>query len=109
MNETQLVRACIDYLLIRGHFVWRNNSGVTATQYTNKLGNTSKRIWRAGKVGSSDILGVAKNGKFIAIECKVGKNKPSEAQNDFLQQITERGGIARVIYTLEELMNDKTL
>lgn len=103
MKETQLVRLCTNYLIIKGHFVWRNNSGVTKNQYTNKFGQTSERMWRAGVRGGSDIIGISKDGMFIAIECKVGKNKPTEMQKEFLQEITNRGGIAAVVYSLEDL------
>jgi hypothetical protein len=41
------------------------------------------RMWRASIAGASDIVGVAKDGKFIAVECKFGNNKPSLLQNIF--------------------------
>lgn len=104
MTETQLVRSCIEYLNMKGHYVWRNNTGATRLSYTDKKGNISNRILRSGIRGSSDILGISKDGMFIAIECKVGRNKPTEMQINFLRQITDRGGIAQVVYTLDDLI-----
>lgn len=103
MNETHLVRTCIDYLLYRGHYVWRNNTGMIRSSYTDKSGNTSNRMWKAGLKGSADILGISKDGKFIAVECKIKPNKPSEFQKEFLQKISNRGGFAIVAYDIEDL------
>lgn len=103
MTETQLVRLCVSYLLVKGHYCWRNNTGATRASYTDKDGRTKQRYWRAGIRGSSDILGVSKDGRFIAIECKVGKNKTTPHQELFLQEIKSRGGIALVAYDVDDL------
>lgn len=47
--------------------------------------------------GTPDILGVI-NARFIALELKVGKNKPSLMQEMKLKQIEEAGGYAKVVY-----------
>ena len=103
MKETELVRLCIAYLSLRDHYVWRNNTVVTRSCYTNKAGIRSDRMWRAGMKGSSDILGVTKDGKFLAVECKIGKNKPTPIQEEFLLSIRGRGGIAIVAYDITDL------
>ena len=103
MTETQLVRVCIEYLTMRGHFVWRNNTGATRLSYTNKAGDERYRVVRAGLRGSSDILGITKTGQFLAVECKVGYNKTTDIQNLFLEQIRVRGGLAIVAYDLPDL------
>lgn len=103
--ETRLVNLIISYLTIKGHFVWRNNSGVVKSDYTNKYGQYKKRMWRAGVKGGSDILGIAKNGKMIAVECKIKGNKPTELQTQFLEEIKSRGGYAIIAYDLEDVQN----
>ncbi len=45
-----------------------------------------------GKVGSSDIIGILPDGKFLAIECKSDKGRLSEAQKIFLKKIDDMGG-----------------
>lgn len=105
MSETELVRLCINYLLYKGHFVWRNNSGVTRNQYTNKFGQTTERMWRAGVRGGSDIIGLTKTGQFLAIECKIKPNKPTPQQQEFLDEVLSRGGIAIIAYDLKDLEN----
>jgi hypothetical protein len=107
MTETQLVRLCIDYLLTMGHYVWRNNTGATRLSYTNKAGQVQNRVLRAGLRGSSDIIGLTKKGQFLAVECKVGRNKPTEIQNLFLEHVRVRGGIAVVAYDIIDLQKAK--
>jgi len=101
--ETRLVNLIINTLNGNGHFVWRNNSGVVKNSYTNKKGVSKQRMWRAGVKGGSDILGIAKNGRFIAIECKVKPNKPTVLQEAFLNTIESYGGYAIVAYSLEDI------
>lgn len=62
-----------------------------------------KRVIRFGQVGSADILGVLSNGRALAVECKVGNNKLSEAQEDWLRRFSEAGGMAIVAYSLDDL------
>jgi penicillin-binding protein-related factor A (putative recombinase) len=49
-----------------------------------------------GRSGVPDIVGCYK-GKFFAIECKAGKNKPTPVQELNIHQIQKNSGIALVI------------
>lgn len=102
-NETELVRLIINTLNSAGHFVWRNNTGLMHMSYTDKKGKSKFRRFMAGIKGSSDILGIASDGKFIAIEAKYGYNKPTESQKAFLKEIDSRGGYAVVAKSVEDL------
>lgn len=57
-----------------------------------------------GNSGVPDVIAVVK-GRFIAIEAKAGKNKPTALQLKNLKDIRESGGIALVIneHNLDEL------
>jgi Holliday junction resolvase len=60
--------------------------------------------------GTPDILACL-NGRFIAIEAKAGKNKPTDLQTLNLKRIDEAGGLAMVInetnlIVLEVMLND---
>ena len=55
-----------------------------------------------GRSGVPDII-CCYRGRFVAIECKAGNNKPSALQNKNLAEINEQGGIALVVN--EENMN----
>ena len=49
-----------------------------------------------GRSGVPDII-VCHAGRFIGIECKAGKNKPTPLQEKNLQDIEVAGGIAMVV------------
>lgn len=49
-----------------------------------------------GRSGVPDII-CCVNGRFLAIECKAGKNKPTELQVHELERILAAGGEAMVV------------
>lgn len=49
-----------------------------------------------GNSGAPDLL-VCLQGRFVGIECKAGKNKPTPLQERNLHLIREAGGIALVV------------
>jgi hypothetical protein len=91
--EGELVKAVLEYLTLKGCYAFRNNSGLTVREYKGK-----RHVIRAGVVGGADILGCTPDGRFLAIEAKIGRNKPTPAQLDFLDEIWTRGGIGIVVY-----------
>ena len=96
VTETALVRACLDYLTLRGIPAWRANTGAA------KFG---KRFVRFGTPGVSDVLCVlSPHGRLGAIECKVGRNRTSEAQEAFLANVRAAGGLAVVVRSLDDLI-----
>lgn len=104
MKETQLVRQVKEYLNYRGHLVDRTNSGVMRAEYKGRV-----NVVRLAKAGTADITGCSKKemgGKFLAIECKIKPNKPTQLQEDYLNEIRKRGGIALVAYSLEDVINN---
>lgn len=98
--ETDLVGAVLEYLQLRGIPSWRNNTG--AANYVDRHGK--KRHVKYGVPGASDILGlIPPTGRFLAIECKVGKNKPTDKQIEFLAAVREAGGLDVVAYVLDDV------
>ena len=49
-----------------------------------------------GRSGVPDIV-CCINGKFLAIECKAGKNEPTPLQQREINQIQQAGGMAMVV------------
>lgn len=58
----------------------------------------------AGAEGISDIVGMTPAGQFLSIECKVGRNKPTKEQTEFMARVRKSGGVALLIYSLDELI-----
>jgi len=99
LTEKQIQSQILEYLNLSGHYCWRNNTGqMTAIDKYGK-----QRRWRAGIKGSSDIIGISKDGKFIAIECKRPGKKVTQDQQWFLDEISKRGGIGIVATSYEQI------
>jgi hypothetical protein len=92
-----LVKACLDYLALRGVFAWRsNNTGIW---------DAKKRCWRFhGLKGVSDIHGVLDGGRFLAVECKEGRGQLTEEQRYYLAIVNELGGLGLVVCSVGELI-----
>lgn len=110
-KEGEIVSACIEYLLRRRHFVWRNNTGAQLLESKDSDGVAHSRFFRSGIKGSADIIGISKSykagestGRFIAVECKRPGNKPTPEQLEFLGEIRKRGGYAIVAYSIDDLI-----
>lgn len=99
-SEKAVVKACLEYLRFKGIVCWRQNTGAAVAQYKGK-----RRFVRFGVPGISDILGCMPGGRFLAIECKVGKNTPTSAQHHFLEQIRKAGGVAIVARSVDDVVN----
>ena len=65
---------------------WRNETGVA-------LSIDGKRKIRFGLKGSSDILGILKGGRLLAIEVKTGRAVQSKQQKNFEKMINFMGGL----------------
>ena len=99
MSEQDLVNTIIQYLNLSGAVAIRINSGLQAVE--EKSGR--RHVFRGAPAGTSDIL-CCYRGRFIAIECKVGKNKPTPAQQAFLDRVKAAGGYTIVAWTLEDVI-----
>lgn len=100
-TESQTQAAILQYLTARGHFVWRNNTGMHRATYGGK-----ERFIRFGKNGSSDIVGAQRGtGRFVAVEVKRHGNKPTPDQVWFIESVKAIGGIAVVAFSVDDVIN----
>lgn len=99
-TEAETQRAILQYLRMRGYICWRNNSGV----FRPENPNGTHRFVRFGAVGTSDIIGLTKDGRFFAIEVKRKGAKPTVEQFSFLQNVRESNGIAILAYSLDDVI-----
>lgn len=102
VTEHDLMNWCISYLSLRGHFVQRINAGKTFVR--DNQGKIIRTIQLA-ETGTPDICGHhGQNGRAIYIEVKVKPNKPTPAQEAFIENATRCGCIAAVVYNQEDMM-----
>jgi VRR-NUC domain len=75
---------------------WTTDSDVTMARKFQKSSN---------KKGVADIVGFLKNGKFLAIELKWGKNRLSPEQIQFLQDCNDSSAFAFAAWSLDEVID----
>jgi hypothetical protein len=78
-----------------GYITFRTNVGKIKTQ--------DKRFFKTGLPnGFSDLI-CLKDGKTYFIELKVGRNKPTKAQLNFIEQMKTAGFSAGVAYNMDDI------
>jgi hypothetical protein len=102
-TETALVKGCLDALGLMGVFAWRVNQGAMRVPGANGSRERFVRFTR-GVEGISDIIGILPGGRMLAVECKVGKNDFTIGQRAFVAQVTNLGGLAIVVRSIDELI-----
>jgi len=88
----RLVNACLQVLATRRVLAWENKTGGRKIQRPD--GTLRWLEW--GKKGSADIIGCMPNGRFLAVECKVGRDKLSPGQATFLADVLNHKGFGYV-------------
>lgn len=101
MKEKQLQKAIVEALNYKGCYCWVANAGLIPLTYKGKT-----RMIRVGQAGTSDIIGLRKDGKFIAIEVKLPKRRKmvTALQQQFIDYIKEKGGVAGVATSIKEAL-----
>ena len=102
LKEKDIESLILDYLNKRGIFAFKVN--------TVGIFDPVKKVYRSmGKFtlkGTSDILGIMKGGRFLAIEVKSKRGKVSKEQKAFLYRVNKLGGLGFVARSLEEVRNE---
>ena len=89
MKEQNVQAACLVALSQAGCIVWRQDTGA----YRAKSG----ALVRYGLcVGSSDIIGIAPDGRFLAVEVKNDTGRATDAQLRFIAAVQAAGGRAGI-------------
>ncbi len=96
-TESDLVRACLQWLTLHGILAWRANQIPAPLK-----GGGFRRF--AGMPGVSDILCVLPPaGRLLAIEAKSPTGKLRPAQAVFLDEVNRRGAVGLVVRSLADL------
>lgn len=103
-GHSALVAAVVERLNVMREVAWchKFNTGHLRSP-------DGKRVIRFAFVGCADILGQMASGEFLAIECKVGKDKPTDDQRAFLERVDRSGGCAGCVYTTDQAVRQVEL
>ena len=93
--EGRIKADCLRYLERRGFFVWNNPSGAVRI--------APDRWLRFGRKGSSDIIGILPDGRFLAVEVKAEHGRLSSEQSAFIEKVRGMRGLAVIAHSVREL------
>ena len=80
-----------------GATVWRNNTGA--------LQDKTGRLVRYGLCkGSSDLIGICPDGRFLAVEVKNNTGRATEDQLRFIDAVRSKGGRAGVARSVDDAL-----
>jgi hypothetical protein len=92
MTANDLKTYCEEILNLAGWHVFRINAGYSGRWNV-----------RQAPDGTPDIIGCDRDGRYVGLEIKVGRDQLRESQKEELERIAKRGGIARVITCKEDV------
>ena len=75
--------------------MFRANTGMVSTP-------DGKRVFRAGFRGCSDILGMLRGGRWLAVEVKRPGKQPTDDQRTFLDAVNRGGGLGFVARSIAD-------
>lgn len=96
-TEAPLLNEVLARLSRAGFLVWVNRTGKARSLHNPRA------LIAFGLPGSSDILGVAPGGIFVAIEIKTKNDRQSKAQKNFEAAVTKRGGLYAIVRHPDEV------
>ena len=99
-SEANVLNDCMIALSAAGCLVWRNNTGALPDL------TGSGRIVKFGLCkGGSDIVGIAPDGLFLAVECKAATGRATTDQLRFIDAVNRHGGRAGIARSAQEAVD----
>ena len=100
ISESAILAAVLIRLQYDRRVAWveRMNTGAVAVGE-----GKSRRFVRFGFPGCSDIIGMMKDGRFLAIEVKSRIGRATEAQAAFLERVRANGGVSGIVRSVDDL------
>ena len=104
-----LSKCILDFVNLSGYLAERTGTEGRVIDnrktYTDVIGRQKtigsvKRIKTSGLVGSSDLK-LYINGKIVAVEIKIGRDRQSQAQKEYQERMEKAGGIYLIIKDFE--------
>ena len=115
MREADIQASIMLALSDAGCTIWRQNVGMGWTGRSNRTTHgrviiSDPRPLRAGLcVGSSDLIGIAPGGRFLAVEVKTPRGRVSDEQRTFIDAVNRAGGIGYLARSADEAVRELKL
>lgn len=107
-RETALMHLIMVALSEAGCIVWRNNTGqawhgAVIHRAGKQVTLSDSRMQPYGLcVGSSDLIGITADGRFLAVEVKTSTGRATAEQRKFIDAVRLKGGIAGIARSVDE-------
>lgn len=108
-KETPLINAILaEYGARPDARLWRN---VTSHAYVGKVVERERNkvtLWPSQHIqvglcpGSSDIIGIGPEGRFVALEVKTANVRVTKVQKNFIDMVKDLGGVSGVVRSVED-------
>ena len=111
MRESGLQAEIMLALSEAGHTIWRQNTGLAwvGVAHPMKSGDvllTKPRRLHVGLMrGSSDLIGITKDGHFLAVEVKTKTGTVTAEQKQFIEIVRRCGGRAGVARSVRDAVD----
>jgi hypothetical protein len=94
--ERDVQAACLEYLILHSIPCWRQNSGMMtiSRRFIRFLTWKWPRSTKVKPLKFLDIAGFLPDGKYFTIEIKVPGEEPNKGQQNTIDMIVNRGGVA---------------
>ena len=99
--ESAVLKAVLAALRIHPMVAWAERMNVMSQTLQYK---GVDRYVKAGFKGLSDIIGMLRDGRFLAVEVKRPGGQPTQAQIEFLGLVDRSGGVAFIARSVDDVI-----
>jgi hypothetical protein len=102
----QALNAVLAFLERHPQVAWvhKFNVGAHVVEELTTSGRRKRRYIEYAFPGCADLLGQLRDGRFLAVEVKVKRDRLSQAQRAFLATVNDNGGIGFVARSIEDVV-----
>jgi len=103
-KESDIQNAICDYLALKKHFFWRQNTAPTIQRHADG-GFHFRAMGKYALKGIPDIIVVTDGGYAVFLEVKVKSGKQSPEQKEFQRRVKDKGGEYYLVHSIDEVKN----
>ena len=102
-TEHQVQAAILRYLEVSPRVAWAERMNTGAIKIP--AANGRDRFVRFGFPGCSDVIGMLKDGRLLAIEVKSKTGRVTDEQQKFLNLVAENKGVSLIARSVDDVMS----